>query len=558
VPRATTYAHLGWRRINGRDLCLHGAGAIGADGAVKGIEVDAGSALSRFELPEPPVGDELRAAVRASLRMLELGPPRITAPVHAAVYRAVLGKTDYSLHLSGETGVFKSEVAALAQQHYGPGLDRLHLVGWSSTGNALEGLAFAAKDTLVVVDDFAPHGTAHDTQRLHREADRLLRAQGNSAGRMRMRADATLRPAKPPRGMILSTGEDTPAGHSLRARMLVVEIRKGDIDPSRLAELQRAAAEGLLAKALAGFVQWLAPQLETVRREATELARAWRERSLAHRRTADALGSLAAGHAILRRFAVEVCALSLQEANELGKRVDASLLEVGAEQVSLQASEDPVRRFLDLLVGVFSSGEAHLADADDPSEPPEDAERWGWRERPESPARPGFGGAIWAPLGSRIGWVRGDELYLEPEATWRAVQRFADGQHQTLAVSQHTLRRRLDERGLLASREPGRTTAKVQIGGGRRRIIRLRASALSYTESGALGANGAKQAETAPRSGFSPDSRPDPTADAGPSGAGNGAESSPRGPASDSALLAPKAPIGETDDADPAQEEFEL
>jgi hypothetical protein len=45
------------------------------------------------------------------------------------------------------TGRFKSEAAALAQQHFGAGLDARHLpANWSSTGNALEALAFTAKD----------------------------------------------------------------------------------------------------------------------------------------------------------------------------------------------------------------------------------------------------------------------------------------------------------------------------------------------------------------------------------------------------------------------------
>ena len=44
-------------------------------------------------------------------------------------------------------GTFKTELAALAQQHYGAGLDARHLPGsWSSMGNSLEALAFAAKD----------------------------------------------------------------------------------------------------------------------------------------------------------------------------------------------------------------------------------------------------------------------------------------------------------------------------------------------------------------------------------------------------------------------------
>src|SRR5437867_2728114 len=78
-------------------------------------------------------------------------------PLLAAVYRAVLAPCDFSLHVCGHTGFFKTEVAALCQQHYGAGLDARHLpASWLSTGNALEAVAFTAKDALLVVDDFSP------------------------------------------------------------------------------------------------------------------------------------------------------------------------------------------------------------------------------------------------------------------------------------------------------------------------------------------------------------------------------------------------------------------
>jgi hypothetical protein len=100
-----------------------------------------------------------------------------------------------------------------------------HLPGsWTSTDNSLEGLLFYGKDALIVVDDFAPRGGPHEVERLHHRADRVLRAQGNNASRDRMRVDGSLRPGKPPRGLVLSTGEDIPKGQSLRARTLVIEI----------------------------------------------------------------------------------------------------------------------------------------------------------------------------------------------------------------------------------------------------------------------------------------------------------------------------------------------
>ena len=154
-------------------------------------------------------------------------------------------------------------MAALAQQHWGAGLDARHLPGsWSSTGNALEGQAFAAKDAIFVIDDFVAGATLHDQARLHREADRVFRAQGNRSGRGRMRADGGLRPPKPPRGLILSTGEDIPRGQSLRSRILVLEVETGAVNWERLSVCQQDAAAGLYAQALAAFVRWLAPRYD--------------------------------------------------------------------------------------------------------------------------------------------------------------------------------------------------------------------------------------------------------------------------------------------------------
>src|ERR1035437_988943 len=244
VPERTVYAHTGWREIDREWVYLHAGGAIGPLGSVRaGVETRLEGALARYVLPDPPTGVELRTAVRASLRLLEVAPDRVSVPLLAATYRATLGATDFSIHLAGPTGTFKTELAALVQQHFGAAMDSRNLPGsWSSTANLLEAVAFTAKDAVFVVADFAPTGSAGDVLRLHRDADRLLRAQGNSSGRGRMRADTTLRPPKPPRGLVLSTGEDVPRGQSLRARVLVLEVGPGDVNEKLLSLCQADAA----------------------------------------------------------------------------------------------------------------------------------------------------------------------------------------------------------------------------------------------------------------------------------------------------------------------------
>src|SRR5262249_38047330 len=148
--------------------------------------------------------------------------------------------------LAGPTGAGKTALAAIPQQHFGRSFNDRNLpASWLSTGNSLEATAFVAKDALLVVDDFAPTGSHWDIQRAHKEADRVVRAQGNRAGRGRLRSDGSHRPTKPPRGLILSTGEDVPRGQSTRARMVVLELSPGDLNWDALTQAQQDGEDGL-------------------------------------------------------------------------------------------------------------------------------------------------------------------------------------------------------------------------------------------------------------------------------------------------------------------------
>jgi len=150
-----------------------------------------------------------------------------------------------------------------------------------------------------VIDDFAPAGTQSYVQRLHRDADRILRAQGNRSGRQRMSADASLKSPRPPRGLILSTGDDIPRGQFLKAGTLVIELREdgpGSLDWDHLTSCQRDAGAGLNAQAMAGFLQWLACRYYSLdlRAELVELRDVAYQNSQ-HRRTPGIVADVAMG-----------------------------------------------------------------------------------------------------------------------------------------------------------------------------------------------------------------------------------------------------------------------
>jgi len=468
------YTHTGWRKLDGRWLFLHSGGAIGEGGSTSAVNVRLTGSLAHYELQLPADSDVLRQAVQASLRLVDLAPSSISFPMRAASCRAVLGDADFSAHLVGETGAFKSELAALEQQHFGARMNRLNLPGaWSSTGNALEVLSFHAKDTLIVIDDFAPQGSAMDISRYHATADRVFRAAGNRAGRSRLDSTAKMREPKPPRGLILSTGEDIPRGHSVRARLLILELSKGDIDATKLTLCQKDAAAGLYAQAMGAYVRWLAGKHEEFRSTLADRVSELRlkaMRSSAHARTPEIIANLQVGFEFYLEFAHECGAITAAERGELANHCWEALFETAAAQTKHHSAVEPTVRFLELLRACLVSGRAHLANRAG-YEPARSPESCGWRRDDNGK---------WAPHGDCIGWTHDSDLYLEPVAAYRAAQSMGREGGEPLAVSEQTLKKRLREKGLLASVDQKRETLTVRrnIAGSTKSVLHLLRSTL--------------------------------------------------------------------------------
>lgn len=445
------FTHTGWRKINNQWVYLHKGGAIGNDGENSEIEVNLPDSLKYFHLPALSEREQLTPPINSALQFLEVAPKNITVPLMASVFRAVIGNVDFSIHVSGPTGVFKTELSALIQQFFGSEMDSRNLPGsWSGTGNALEMLAFNCKDSILVVDDFAPHGTSNDVHRYHREADRIFRAQGNHSGRQRLNSNATLKVSKPPRGLILSTGEDVPRGQSLQARILILEISPGSVDKSKLTKCQRDAANGLYAQVMAGFIQWLAPKYQQILDGLKEEEREFLNelnRDEQHPRIPFIIANLGLGLKLFLSYAKDISAITNEQSEPLWIEWWAVLKELGRSQIQYQLTSDPALKFIDLLNSAIASGRAHLSGSKG-GEPEENPEAWGWN-------RPNI---EWVPKGPWIGWFNGDDLYLEANSAFAAAQEMGVAIGEPLTVSPRTLNKRLWEGKLLRSKDERRNT----------------------------------------------------------------------------------------------------
>lgn len=447
VPTRRIFCHTGWARIDGRWVFLSGGGAIGADR----IEVDLPTELQRYALPNR--AENPGEAMGISIRLLEAAPLAVTAPLFAGIFRAPLASIyplDVSLFLHGPTGALKSSLAALFLAHFGD-FSRTTLPGaWSSTANALEHRAFVLKDVVFVVDDFAP--SPLDARDLESRAARLLRAQGNLAGRGRLRSDLSEHLTHPPRGLILATGEQVPTGQSILARTLMVPLEPDAVNLTMLTELQKLAPR--LPHAMSGFIDWLAPQIDRLPKLLAEIFSGARSRAHQqgnHLRVPEALVHLWLGlHAGLQ-FSEEIGATSHSRAEELREQCWAALLELGSEQTRVIEGDRPTRRFLEVLTTLLSQGKASVLPRG---------------ESHDEESHTDF-----------LGWYDDDSLYLIPNAAFQSVTRFCRQSEDPFCVRRERLFRDLRREGLTEC-ECGRTTANVRIGIGTRRVLKLTRAAV--------------------------------------------------------------------------------
>jgi hypothetical protein len=448
VGERHVYAHTGWARVGTAWAYLHAGGAVGAEG----VEVSLPSELRAYTLPS--VAEDPRGAMKTSLALLDIAPLTVTGPLWAAVWRAVLASAlpaDFSLFLAGPTGALKSTLAALFLSHFGA-FGRVHLPGsWASTANALEHRAFTLKDSLFVIDDYAPQQL--DAKELQAKANRLLRAQGNLAGRGRLKSNLEERATYPPRGLIISTGEDLPRGESILARTVIVRLERESVDMKKLTELQALAHR--LPHTMLGFLQLVAPEIDTLSSRLAEIFSGARDRLQsdgAHLRTPEANAQLWVGAVVGLQFAIKVGALSGGEADALRASLWVALREVADEQTQQVQSEQPVRQWLGLLLTLFQQRRVFvLPKGDSPSEP-----------------RPGV---------EFIGWADGDHVLVLPDAAMQAVAKFTRESGQPCHVGRDTLLRAL-KREKLSVCDERRTLHNLKFGDHQRRVLCLNVEAV--------------------------------------------------------------------------------
>lgn len=451
APSEHVFTHTGWREIEGQRCYLHGDGAIGYTGRTE-IQVDLGTELEHYRLPNTP--ENPVESFQASLRFLEVADPMITYPIWSAIYHAPLGEImscRFLIWAYGPTNTRKSTLMLLALQHYGNFEVEGHQTNWSSTANVLERLAFTTKNAAILIDDFNHQPLQYYQRQMEQSAARIIQSTGNETGRMRMARDRSIQQTYRVRSMVLSTGETLPhMAPSAHSRIMPLRFNNDTVDIENLTASQREA--NVYAHALVGYLLWVREHWDelsqTLPQQHLELRAKMSNRRTARLNDTVCRNYLAASTAL--RYGQEIGAVSEEQSIYLHEMHWDILNQIAEQQDTEVKSEDPVIRYITLLLDLVEQERAWLVPITNPET------------------------AI-CPIGAeKIGYEDTEHYWLIADAAFGMIQILANKTRQPLTFRRREIQERMWERGILIREQNDRWTCRLTTVKGRPRLLKLK------------------------------------------------------------------------------------
>lgn len=415
--------------------------------------VELPSGLGRYSFPGDVV--DLTAAFRVVQRLCDVAPDRITLPLVLSALRAPLNAllpTDFVVHLYGTTGAFKSTLVALVLSFFGEFSHNTLPASFSDTSASLELKANVLHDVPFCVDELVVRTNSTYDETLAK-ANALVRGVGNGAARGRLNRDLAARPDRPPHALVITTGEQVPAGESIVARTVSIAVQRGDVDRQALSLVQ--ADVGMLAPFMKAYIQWLGLRLGPIGAWIGQRHRRLRDdfqRSEMHRRAPSTLAHLLVGAELMLEFVEHQGLLARPAADAFRDRAERALIDATAQQHEVVANASPSQLFLSVFADLIQSKGVHLGDLTHPTAD--------------------------APYPPLVGWRAGGEIWLLPEMVFSAVVRTLRERGEQMPCPAATLWRRLSDEGFIEMGSDGKPP-KRKVGDERKRVVVLRASALN-------------------------------------------------------------------------------
>jgi hypothetical protein len=282
-------------------------------------------------------------------------------------------------------------------------------------------------------------------------AQRIIRAYSNRTARGRLNPDTSEKGRYEPRGMLLMTGEEIVSLQSTIARLMVIEISEGDINRTKLTELQGKAS--LLPHAMSSYIYWLRGHIEEIKDNFPKQFIKLRDKAFkenTHKKLPEQIAFLQFALDTVISWIVDKDVLSENEAFALSKEGWDIFTELSNKQVERLENEDPIKRFIEILQTLITQGKVRIEDKDLP-----DPDRF-----------------MGSPQGELIGYYDDLYLYLLPPALWHSLQRYCIAEGSYFPLSKNTFYRILKNRKLIETRGD-QNTIDVRLRGEIKRVLKV-------------------------------------------------------------------------------------
>ncbi len=216
----------------------------------------------------------------------------------------------------------------------------------------------------------------------------------------------------------------------------------------RLLEAQKDARNGLYAQAMAGYIEWLAPRIEAIQAQLADIVAEEREKLCidGHARSSDNTANLLLGMKCFLQYAYEIGTITAEEARAYLLRCKNALIRIAEEASREDREEKQSEQWRKLIESALINKSAYLVGPD--GEYP--GLEYGWEQSVRIVEQDGVpeNDETFRAKGKQIGWIEGDDIYLNPKAAYDVAKALGSSDLVTL---ESTLRKFLHQDGLLAS-----------------------------------------------------------------------------------------------------------
>ncbi len=469
IEPTAIYTHTGIIEDNGERIFLNQGKSITAEGLTDSYNVQLPEDLAGYKFldiadPEQDIFYTVLALYPAAVHTqlyFTLTAMAFLSPL-MSILREVNCIPRFVPALIGKTGTFKTTISNLNLNFFGQfsHYDRSG-VSFDDTENSVGYKLSLLSDVLASLDDRTPGGTLAEKKKMSQIEQAASRLIGDRRARSRMTSDLKMRRSYFAKGNLTTTGEEmfNDITESGVARYIALELKPGDVDISKIVEVQNRAYH--LNNAMSFYIMWVLKNYDSIKSRAKDLFIGFRNdaQSGKYFRLAEAVSHLQLGIYFFSEWLVSAKQLTNEQAEQMRAKTWNIFTALAAKQDKRVQEENPVSMFTEAIKEMLARNTYRVLDI----------------------TLPNF--ATQSISEKCLGYKDGSFYYLFPDAVYSAVREHFSKLDKVFPLSKQTLLQRLAEAEMI---EPSakQNTKQKKLSGSKtpKWFLWLKASAIEEKE----------------------------------------------------------------------------